>query len=481
MFFYSRENELASLEYLTCQVDTKAHLFFITGQRHIGKTTLLKHFYAEQTGFVYLPISKKTPFLLLAELSELLAAKFPGIQTDTIKDFRSLFELIIKIMGQRPIFVVLDDFQNLKGVDTQAISVLKELWEQREDSCVGAFICVCTDQYFMQGILQEFGRATERIHLNPLAVDVVAEILYNSNLDPERHILFYYTLFGGQPEYYALLHKHQLFTKNHRKLLNILFGEQHALLINEGRRLLCDEIRENCRLNSIMQVISSGVTQMTKIAEAVGIRVTSISKYLEELVHEYHVIEHRIPVTSTEEAHKAGRYHVVNPLLRFWFRFIFRNQGILDIGKADQVLNKFNEDMDYFMEYTFKSLARELLLARNDTSIVPFVFSKVGDYWDKNDKITIDCVAVDETGGHIFFCACCVDGNNFSFEEAKQLKKRGQQLKWGLNNRKEYYALISFEEFNKTTENHLIKEGINCIGMKQLISSQDTYANTRNP
>jgi len=44
------------------------------------------------------------------------------------------------------------------------------------------------------------------------------------------------------------------------------------------------------------------------------------------------VLEWRIPVTEHNYEKKIGRYHIKDPALRFWFRYIFRNQSLIEIG-----------------------------------------------------------------------------------------------------------------------------------------------------
>jgi AAA+ ATPase superfamily predicted ATPase len=316
-----------------------------------------------------------------------------------------------------------------------------------------------------------FGRATAKIHLQPLGADVLVEILTDNNLDPAKFLLLYYTLFGGVPKYYFLLNRHKLFKKNLQELLIYLFCEPDAILQNEGKELLIEEFGKNYHLYfSILQVIAGGETQMVRIADGAGISVNSISKYLEELVDYYQVIERRLPITSHRNGQKTGRYHISDPLLKFWFRYIHRNQSLIALGDAKRLAEKIQGDLPTFMGWTFETLIRDLFINRNDASLIPFRFERIGGYWNRTGNIELDIVALDERGNNIFFGECKLDGNKFTPADAKKLKEKASQVNWGGKNRHNYYALISNEEIKSSTVKDLMEEDIFLFDVKYILS-----------
>mgnify|MGYP001236430726 CR=1 FL=1 len=477
MKFYNRTKELHRLAELTGKSQGNAHLLVISGRRRIGKTELIRHFSAGQKDFLYFFVSKKKSHVLLDEFTEILAERIPVLKSVKVKSFEALFSFIFHEMSKRPVYVVFDEFQNFLQVDDSVFSTLQKLWDENKHLLFGAIICIGSIQTLMRDIFEGnkeplFGRATAKMHLKPLTADVVAEILGDNGLEPSKHLLPYTSMFGGVPKYYFLLDRHNLFKKSMEERLVRLFCEPDAILQNEGRELLIEEFGKNYHLYfSILQVIASGETQMARIADSAGISVNSISKYLDELVSYYQVVERRLPVTSSREDMKSGRYHVSDPLLKFWFRYIHRNQSLIGLGESHRLAEKIQKDLPTYMGWTFEVLIRDLLTNRNNGSLVPFGFDKIGGYWNRNGTVEIDIVALDSDSNQIFFGECKLNGNKFTAADAKRFKDKAAHVKWGGKGRREYFALISHDELRPQTIRLLEEEGIICMDLKRILSS----------
>ncbi len=479
MKFYNRDRELSRLQSIISEGENQAHFVVISGRRRIGKTALIKHFSKERTDFIYLFVSKKKPHLLLSEFTELLAERIPLLNSVTINNFDAFFTILFEEMQKTPLCVVLDEFQNFQQVDDSTFSVLQKLWDQYQEKCKGALVCIGSVQTLMRDIFEGskeplFGRATAKIALKPLSVNVLVEILGDNQVDTAKQLIFYYSLFGGVPKYYSMISRMNLFRKKRQEIIKILFCETDAMLQNEGRELLIEEFGKNYHLYfSIMQAVACGITQMSQIADKTGIGVNSISKYLDELVTYYEVLERRLPVNATTGEHKNGRYYIADPLLKFWFRYIHKNQSLVALGEDIRLSEKIESDLPTFMGLNFEKMICEILTARNDGSLVPFNFDRIGNYWDRTGKVEIDIVAMDQE--NIFFAECKLNGNQFTVHDADLFKSKGKNVRWGKENRKEYYALIANEQLTQKTKKLMEKEGIICIDLPQLFPSASNY------
>ena len=201
--------------------------------------------------------------------------------------------------------------------------------------------------------------------------------------------------------------------------------EPDAPLQNEGRELLIEEFGKNYHLYfSILQVIAAGVTQMARIADSSGIHLSSISKYLDELTSYYRVLEKRTPVTEFRQEAKIGRYYIEDPALRFWFRYIFKNQSLIEIRDEKGLTAKIADDLPNFMGSSFEKLIRDILVRRNRGDILPFRFSRIGNFWTKKGETEIDIVAIDEDGESILFGECKLKGKPFTVTEALRLREK---------------------------------------------------------
>lgn len=475
MKFYDRNRELQRLEELAATDANAAHLVVITGRRRIGKTALIKRFGEGRSGLLYFFVGRKKPQVLLDEFTSLLAERIPLLRSAKITSFEHFFSILFEQMAASPLFIVFDEFQNFLYVDSSVFSTLQHLWDSNQDRAKGALICIGSIQTLMRNIFENtkeplFGRATARINLAPLTAEVIACILADHQLQPEDELLFYTTLFGGVPKYYFLLDRHGMFSEGRDGIIARFFCEPDAPLQNEGRELLIEEFGKNHQMYfSIMQVIAAGETQMARIADTVGLNTGTLPKYLDELTSYYQVIERRVPVTASRAEQKNGRYHIADPLLRFWFRYIFRNQSLIELGETERLTKKIMDDLPTLMGHSFENLARHLLLARNDGSIIPFVFDKLGGYWNRTGSVEIDIVALEDRGGNILFGECKLNGERFTVADACRLKAKAAQVTWNNTSRKEFFLLISHEPISSARRQDLEKEGIGVVALREML------------
>lgn len=466
MRFYDRERELARLNEIASLSRRSSHLVVVTGRRRVGKTELIRRFAERRKDVLYFFVSRKKPHVLLEEYRDLLSGRFPTLRRAAFPDFGEFFRFIFDAMEERPLFVVFDEFQNFRNVDPSAFSTLQDLWDRRKDSVKGALVCIGSVQTLMRDIFEGtkeplFGRATARLYVEPLSPDTVAEILSDRRLDPARHLPFYFTLFGGVPKYHFLLDRHNLFGKPREEIIRKLFCEADAPLQNEGRELLIEEFGRNYHLYfSILEVIASGETQMARIADGAGINVNSISKYLDELVSQYRVVERRVPVTAPRGEHKSGRYHIGDPALRFWFRYVHRYRTLLEIGEEKEAARKIANDLPTLMGRSFEELVRALLVRRNGEGVLPFRFSRIGGFWSRKGDVEIDVVAFDEKEENILFGECKLDGARFTRREAVRLREKALAVKRRGRGGKEHFALFCAAPVPRREKDSLIREGV---------------------
>lgn len=464
MKYWGREKELEVLEQLTSGNST-ANLIVISGEMNIGKTTLVEKLLANRKGTLYFKISMKTPHMLLAEFTEVLVSQINGFEgAKDVKDFRSFFAILFLEMSKKGLNVVFDDAMNLYHVDSHALCEFKTLWDQHYETLYGSVIFVGYDLRYMYETFRKdedlhTGRSVEIINLNPLSPNVVADILNDNGVDSDKHLLFYYTLFGGHPYYYSLLYHHELFhTKNPYKLIDILFCQPHSLLRDEGYNILVKQLGKCCPAQmSILKAIACGTSKMTKIAEVTGIKETSISKYLGQMVKNDQILDHRIPVTVTTDSPKIGRYHIIHPQIRFWFRYFFKIQGFISSECNENLTNTIKDHLDIYMEYTFREMISDFIRAKHLNSGETLNTNKNGGYWDKHDKHTVDFVVIDRNHTGIRFISCRVNGNRFTQEDAEHLLNSGARIIKKYPNWNESYILIHYDELGSRHESMIRK------------------------
>jgi AAA+ ATPase superfamily predicted ATPase len=104
---------------------------------------------------------------------------------------------------------------------------------------------------------------------------------------------------------------------------------------------------------SILSAIANGAHIIKEIADITGLPSGHVSKYLGVLA-ETGFVERRVPVTKTGPS-RAGRYHITDPYLRFYFRFLAHRQDQLASGAQDIALAEVTRHMlDFIKTWIFK-------------------------------------------------------------------------------------------------------------------------------
>jgi len=485
MRFYDRDSELLRLSEIASLSARTSHILVITGRRRVGKTEIVKQFSQGRNDLLYFFVSRKKPHVLLEEFRDLLASKIPLAGAVSFKSFDDFFLFLFNLMKQNSSIIVFDEFQNFEFVDPSVFSVIQKHWDTQHDAIRGAFVFVGSVITIMKKIFEGsveplFGRATSKLYIEPLDPDAIMEIMSDYHLGAESHLLFYFTLFGGVPRYYFLADRYDLFGKSHAEVVRKLYCEPDAPLQNEGRELLIEEMGKNYYLYfSILQVIAGGETQMARIADGCGIKVSSISKYLDELCSLYQVIERKTPFGEDDRSTKQGRYYIKDQALRFWFRYIFKNQSLIQIGDEAGLAAKIMGDLPVFMGKSFEELVIRLLLKRNLEGALPFRFSRIGSFWSKKGEIEIDIVAADDRMERILLGECKLNGGRFTPGEARRLKEKASYIKGRAGKRLEYHALFSLQGIPESLRRTLEKMGVVCYSLQDLtkncISETEQY------
>ena len=79
--------------------------------------------------------------------------------------------------------------------------------------------------------------------------------------------------------------------------------------------------------------------------------------------------------------------------LRFYFRFIWPHQGLLEQGLYDRLWDLIGEQLRAFIGATaFEDLCREWVLAQARAGRLPFTPDRVGSHWGKGVQVDVAAV-----------------------------------------------------------------------------------------
>ena len=388
MKFYDRKKEQEILLQNKNQSEKSACFTVMVGRRRIGKTSLLLESVRGQK-YLYLFVARKNENLLCSQFQS-DAEKMLGLKIfGTITQFRDLFEQLLIFATREHFTLIIDEFQEFESVNPAIFSDIQNLWDQYKDKARINFIACGSIYSLMMKIFENrkeplFGRLSSKIILQPFSVSVTKEILreYNAKYTPED-LLCLYLLTGGVAKYIELLMDAGAVT--HKQMLDMV-TRADSPFIGEGKDLLISEFgKEYGTYFSILQLIASGKNRQSEIDSIID---KNTGAYLVNLEKEYSLIVRNKPMFSKPGSRRA-RWSLNDNYLRFWFRFIYPNQSLIEMGRFDLLREYIDKNYEQYSGLILEKYFREKI---SESLRV----TEIGSYWDSKGENEIDIVALND-------------------------------------------------------------------------------------
>lgn len=412
--FVDREAELSRLE--GCYESDDAEMIVVFGRRRLGKTELVRRSLSGHEDAVLYQATETTPQVQLDEFVGVASETFPGI--DRIKtDWDSL----LGYLAERDAIVVLDEFPYLIDADESLPSVVQRLWDQEIRDTAATLVLVGSSISMMEdatllGNSPLYGRFTEKVDLRQLNFEAAREFFPDSYTSEEQ--VFAWGVFGGTPYYLDGVElDHDLGTVVQQAILS-----QQGFLHNEPEYVLRTELTEPNRYFAILKAIAAGNTTSNEIAGSVGIDGKQISTYAQKL-ERLRLVEREVPITEDATRSRRGRYRILDPLFRFWFRFVYGNEDRyerLGDGAYETVIEP---EMADFVSQEFETLCRDALpdLYPDET------FVDIGRWWYKEHEV--DVVGLTD-GGRMLAGECKFTTDPLDYSALASLEEHAAEIRW---------------------------------------------------
>lgn len=178
---------------------------------------------------------------------------------------------------------------------------------------------------------------------------------------------------------------------------------------------------------------------------------SSLSSYLVTLRGAGYV-ERRVPIGITPAGRrKRGTWHVADPYVRFWGRYILPYTGAIEKGQGaglvDQVLRPTWEQ---FVASTWEELAREAVYDLAARRTLGFWPEAVGSWWDAGHQI--DLVAASYQQRMAWLGEVRWRGEPMGLQDLEALQRRARSWQGGETGWHIYYALFSRGGFTRTLQ-----------------------------
>jgi uncharacterized protein len=402
--FIGRQNELRVLNRLWDS--SRSALLILYGRRRVGKTRLLTHWMASgDRRALYWVASPTTSHEQLRSFSQALYnfanPGQPAPPAFTYATWAQAFNQVAALAESERVALFLDEFTYLLEADPGLAGVLQNAWDHVLKKA-DLFLALSGSHLGMmkREILSYqaplYGRATAQLHLMPLPFGATRD--YFKGFDAPSRVALY-AIFGGIPAYWERVDPglsvskiivQQLLTANN-------------MMQEEPRLLLHDFVREPQNYVAILRAIAHNARTQKEIANFTGLSQGHISKYL-SVLQDADFVDRRIPVTRGPNT-RMGRYHIMDPYLRFYYRFLATRGAQLALGIQEQALAEIKRHLiDFIGMHTWEELSREWLLRASTRGALPFIPDQVGSEWNK--KAQVDVVGINSMEKTLYLGEC---------------------------------------------------------------------------
>lgn len=455
-----RGKELEYLNQYYCEEGNR--MIVLYGQKGIGVSTLLQTFGSDK--FTVLlscscASSRQMAYLWAKSL------RSQGIPNNSeYPDFYELFESLLQYVVKnesRKLVLCIDQFHEVLKTDRSLMDAICKL--MKEERYYNSFMIILSSNaigYVENSLISQIGSLAFQISaflkLKPLRfIDLVC-YFDSSNTQKCMNI---YSICGGNPGFWAYFDINESFRYN----ICRVFLHKESQLYKIGIHEVSTHLRELNVYTTLLASLAEGREKLNDIFNHTLYSRPKISVYLKNLMsHEY--VEKVFSYEAPGDVNvKKGVYRISDPMLQFWFRFIYPHLGEIGIISAEEFYDKYiASDISLHTGQYFCKICNEYLHILNEKNCLPFVYSKCGEWIGKSG--TIDIVAQNDKRDTLLgFCNYAYDGMTFEDYEAYMNCAKQAYL------RPMYVYLFSVAGFDKRLEAYAAENSsLTLVDMSQL-------------
>ena len=398
MEFFGRTREIEELRRIRRLSAKSARMTVVTGRRRVGKTELLRQALGDgEFPFAYFLITRAPQTAVCESLQQEIARVFGRPMPGRIERFSDIFRFVMEKAQSTPLTLVVDEFQEFDRTAPEVYSEVAGVWDELHvTSHINLVFCGSVNRLMHKVFFSHaeplYGRNTGRLDLKPFPVSTLKDI-YSAHASVEWRagdFLDLWTLTGGVARYVALFMDCGAVTR--KQMLETVFGLSTPF-VDEGKTVLVEEFgRDYGTYFAILAGIASG---RTTFAELKNLLDMDVGGYLTKLERDYSIISQQQPIFETAR-NKNCHYRIDDCFFRFWFRFIYRNQDMVELGRFKELRALADRDIDVFSGYALERYFA-WKFAEETT------YTRIGGWWDRKGENEIDLVCEDELARRLDF------------------------------------------------------------------------------
>ncbi|MCM1040488.1 MAG: ATP-binding protein [Roseburia sp.] len=394
---------MSELEYLNQYYEQKgSQMLVVYGQKHIGKTTLVKAFAQDKPNDYYLAraCSEREQMYQWGmqlraderEESETGRETFSGNGKD-FPDFADIFAVFGGNGSKR--VIIIDEFQNIVKVsDTFMKELVSFLRAQEEKGGVMILLCSSSIGWIENSMITRIGEAAYALSgllkIRELSFGDIVHRFPNFRIE---ECVEAYAILGGIPGLWNQFDDKLTIQQNIcRHILN-----PDSLLFEEGERMVAEQLRETSVYNTILAAIAAGKHKLNDIYRHTAFSRAKISVYLKNLM-ELELVEKVFSYDGAgKENAQKGIYRIIHPFVEFYFTYMYPYMSALQTISVGEYYNTYiYPNFRKYVSGSFKKVCRQYLEKLNERGKLPIHYETSGEWVGKEGSI--DLIARDAEG-----------------------------------------------------------------------------------
>ncbi len=362
-----------------------ATIHFIFGRSRSGKTTFLRDFIVKKN-YIYFSSFSSIETVIFPSFVDTINKKFKIHNSSTYYDkLEKILTLLDEQNIDERIAVIFDNFEELSKIEKNSFELLLKFWEKSFSK--KSIMLIISSSLFPDDKnykkIEKFSNRTIFMENFPF--------LYIQNRAglTATDKMYIYSIFGASSFVLSYYNTKNDFIKN----IYQLALSPNSPFFDYGFAYLKKDLNEIGTFASILYAIAIGNNKIGDIANALKLKSTYLSRYIEKL-QEMMIIRKELPLSKEQIFSKYGRYRINDNFLKFWFCYIYPNIGNLELKKHLPVLKELDDTIiKNILTPAYASFVKEMIV-KNPEQFFGFVPNKIGSWWD-NYGNNIDLIAYD--------------------------------------------------------------------------------------
>ena len=397
-----------------------AEFVVLYGRRRVGKSTLIYE-WSKDKPFLYFFAARLPDHVLLGEFSHLVTQAL-GQPERAFPDWTSVFTALAELARDERFIVVIDEYPYLADSVPGLSTVLQRAWDMALQH-TKLFLCLTGSAHsvmrreILDGEAPLYRRHTWTYELQPLHPSDYTHFFPSYNAE---QMIETYALLGGMPRNATTVNpKSRLLRNIADEVLDPAGG-----LFNEVPLLLHEELKGEVDVFSrVLEAVAAGAHTRKDIASVTQGKLSSVQHYLSDLIS-MGAIEHRQPLLRVRNEKRHGTYHILDPFLRFWHRWVAPHHRLLEINQRQkETLDEIRNHLPYIVAPVWEEIARQHLLIAAGNGQIPFPVQEIGSWWTRGAQI--DVVGVNRQNRQVIFGEARWRSSNVTTKDLEILIEKG--------------------------------------------------------